>query len=287
MNPEGQRELLHALELKIALEIKRICEKNGLRYFLTAGTLLGAVRHGGFIPWDDDMDIGMPREDYDEFERACARDLGEAFLLQTWNTDPDYPFPAGKVRLKGTRAPEKFAEGNHGGGAGRDGIYVDIFPFDAVPDGWLAAKMQGWRYFWCKRLLWVKKGYGRSIRGESWRQRAKYDAFRAVAALFPYEGVKQWGERMQRRYNGKATRRVATNGAHPFARETIERAWMEDLETIRFAGEEFTTYRAREAYLRHMYGDYTALPPENERAGHDFQGLEFGPYAAENGKGNA
>lgn len=281
MNMEEQRALLHALELKIALEIKRVCEKNGLRYFLTAGTLLGAVRHGGFIPWDDDMDIGMPREDYDAFCEACATDLGPAFWLQTWDTDQDYPFPAGKVRLNGTRAPEKFAEGNLGGGAGRDGIYVDIFPFDAVPDGRWAAKAQGWRYFLCKRLLWIKKGYGKSIREESWGQRLKYDAFRALAAMCPYGAAKRWGNRMQRRFNGEKTRHVVTNGAHSFAHETIERAWMDDLAPVRFEGEEFMSYRAREAYLEHMYGDYMALPPENERVCHEFQRLDFGPYALE------
>lgn len=286
MTLDGQRALLHALELKIALEIKRVCEKNGLRYFLTAGTLLGAVRHGGFIPWDDDMDIGMPRADYDAFTGACAADLGPEFLLQTWDTDPDYPFPAGKVRLKGTRAPEKFAEGNRGGGVGRDGIYVDIFPFDAVPDGRLAAKLQGWGYFFFKRLLWIKKGYGKSIRMESWGQRLKYDAFLALSAVFPYGTAKRCCDWMQRRFNGKNTRHVVTNGAHPFGKEMIERAWMDDLAPIQFEGEEFPSYRSREAYLKHMYGDYMALPPENERAGHEFEGLDFGPYGPGDGKEN-
>lgn len=277
------RARLHSLELRIACEIRRICEKNGLRYFLTAGTLLGAVRHGGFIPWDDDMDIGMPRADYDAFVAACPRDLGPEFVLQTWDNDPDYPFPAGKVRLKGTRAPEKFSLGNDGSD-GRDGIYVDIFPFDAVPDGAWAARLQGLRYFIFKRLLWIKKGYGKSIRDESWRQRLKYDVFRAIAAFFSYDSIKRRCDRMQRRYNGLPTRRVVTNGAHPFENEAILRAWMDDLAPVRFEGEEFMSYGDRDAYLRHMYGDYMALPPENERVGHEFRGLDFGPYAGEAGK---
>ena len=283
MNQEGRRARLHALELKIAREIRRICEKNGLRYFITAGTLLGAVRHGGFIPWDDDMDIGMPCADYDAFLAACGRDLGPEYLLQTWDTDPDYPFPAGKIRLKGTRAPEQFALGRRGAD-GRDGIYVDIFPFDAVPDGAWAARLQGWRYFLYKRLLWIKKGYGKSIRGESWRQRLKYDVFRALAACFPYGALKRGCDRMQRRFNGSNTRRVVTNGAHSFAHETIERAWTEDLAPVRFEGEEFMSYRERDAYLRHMYGDYMALPPKCDRKGHEFRGLDFGPYGGDGGK---
>lgn len=283
MDAEETRARLHALELKIALEIKRVCEKNGLRHFLLYGSLLGAVRHGGFIPWDDDMDIGMPRTDYDAFRAACGRDLGEEFLLQTWDTDPDYPFPAGKVRLKGTRAPEKFSLGNHGKD-GSDGIYVDIFPFDAVPDGKWAAAVQAFRYFLYKRLLWIKKGYGKSIRDESWRQRLKYDVFRLLAACIPYALAKRLCDRALRRFNGRKTRLMATNGPYSFPKESIERAWVEDLAPVGFEGEVFMSFRNRDAYLRHMYGDYMALPPESERGGHEFQGLDFGPYGGDGEK---
>ena len=92
-----QLSKIHSLQIKIALEIKRICEKNGLPYFIIAGTLLGAVRHGGFIPWDDDMDFGLLREDYEKFIEACKTDLSDEFFLHTWDTDPEYPFSYAKI----------------------------------------------------------------------------------------------------------------------------------------------------------------------------------------------
>ena len=75
---------MHSLHLILADEVKRICEKHNIRYFMIAGTLLGAVRHKGFIPWDDDMDFGMLRNDYDKFVSVCAAEIDEnKFYLQT------------------------------------------------------------------------------------------------------------------------------------------------------------------------------------------------------------
>jgi lipopolysaccharide cholinephosphotransferase len=273
MVDEKAQHRLRALELKIAEEIHRVCEKNGLRYSLIFGTLLGAVRHGGFIPWDEDMDLGMPRADYDRFVEACARDLGKEFLLQTWDSDPRYPFPYGKVRLRGTHAPEHFApEGVE------DGIFVDLFPLDAVPDGAWARKVTGWEYRVLKRLLWVKKGYGRSMREESARQRLRYDAAAAAVRFLPYGWLKRRFHSAMTRCEGLPTRRIAAPGDAPYARQAFPRAWMDDLAPIRFEGKEFLAFRDPDSYLRNVYGDYMTPPPPGERPTHEFGAIDFGPY---------
>lgn len=269
---------LQLLELKIALEIKRVCEKNGLRFFLTGGTLLGAVRHGGFIPWDDDMDISFPRADYDAFTAVCKTDLGPEFLLQTWDTDPSYPFPAGKIRLKGTHAQERFAAAGN-----ENGIYVDIFPFDNVPDGTWARRCQGWRYFLGKRLLWMKKGYGRCIVDESIAKAWKYRLAALLTAPLSYDLLKRWMDRSMRRYNGEPTRCAVVPGVYSFASETIDRSWLDDLAPVSFEGHAFPAFRRKEDYLRKVYGDYMRLPPEDRRAGHEFSILDFGPYGPTGG----
>ena len=100
-----EKDLLRKVQLtqlEIAKEIHRVCEENDIRYFLSDGTFLGAVRHQGFIPWDDDMDIGMLREDYEKFCRIAPQKLGEKYVFQNWYTDPNYGLPFGKVMKRGT-----------------------------------------------------------------------------------------------------------------------------------------------------------------------------------------
>lgn len=269
-----QIEKMHQVQLKIALELKRICQKHDIAYFLTAGTLLGAVRHGGFIPWDDDIDIGMLRENYERFIQVCRTDLSEEFYLQTWDTDPEYPFSYAKLRLKGTHFVETFSEGTKM----QDGIFVDIFPYDNAPDSLKERKRQARRYYICKRLLWIKKGFGKSMRRESVRQAVKYYGFCLPAKLIPYGFVKKYYKNVQAKYNGRLTECVVTDGAYPYSKETLSRSWVEHLEPITFETEEFLSYKERTAYLQHFYGDYTRLPPEEKRHGHKPVKIDFGKY---------
>ena len=83
----------------IAEDIKRICEKYHIKYFLDAGSMLGAVRHKGFIPWDDDIDIGMPKEDYNKFLEVAPAELGEKYFVDNYNTNRDNPLVFTKIRL--------------------------------------------------------------------------------------------------------------------------------------------------------------------------------------------
>ncbi len=119
---------LQLLELRILKEIDRVCRELGITYFLDSGSVLGALRHGGFIPWDDDIDLGMPRADYDRFVAEAPALLGEEYVVSTPETNPHQAALFGKVWLRGTRfATEETIE------AGFDqGIFVDLLPYDAL-----------------------------------------------------------------------------------------------------------------------------------------------------------
>lgn len=276
MDTNLDRELakIHSLELLIAREIKRICEKNDIKYFLTAGTLLGAVRHGGFIPWDDDMDIGMLRADYDRFVEVCKTQLGDEFFLQTWQTDPKYPFSYAKVRLNGTHMVEDFSAE----GTGHDGLFVDVFPFDNAPDDIKLKKKQAKSYFFYKRLLWIKKGYGKRMRNESLKQCLRYYFFRIVSLAFSYEKSKEKFLSIQTRYNNVSTNNVVTDGSYRYEKECIKKEWVENLAPIKFEDTEFFTFRAKEDYLKYFYGNYMELPPVEKRNRHNRLKVDFGRY---------
>lgn len=268
----SEMQLLHDLELKIAIEINRICEKNDIQYFLTAGTALGAVRHGGFIPWDDDMDMGMLRNEYNHFLDACKTDLGPEFFLQTWDTDDGYPFPYAKVRLKNTHFKEAFSSE----GTSQNGIFVDIAPFDSVPTKPRQRKQQKTILFFCKRLMWIKKGYGRNMRG---LKKVKYYIFLCFSHLFNYDSVKQYYEKRMVKYNDEITPKIVTEGSYGYEKEALERRWTENLTQILFEGVSFPVFRDTKEYLTYFYGDYMKLPPLDKRDQHQLLDVDFGPYA--------
>jgi lipopolysaccharide cholinephosphotransferase len=117
---------LQDTELEILCDIDRVCRENNIKYFLMFGTLLGAVRHKGFIPWDDDIDIGMEREDYEKFLKIAPKKLKSKFSIDNININKNYYLPYLKVKNNNTIFLEKNAVNYNG----NNGMWVDIFPFD-------------------------------------------------------------------------------------------------------------------------------------------------------------
>lgn len=156
MNAEQEKRKLQDTILIIAKEIDKICKENNIDYFMDGGTQLGAIRHRGFIPWDDDFDIGMKRIEYDRFINVCQQSLNKKkFHLET-EEDIGYGFAFAKIHLKGTEIIENFSKN-----ANVDhGIFVDIFPYDNIPDSDLKRTLFLAENHILKNLIWVKAGYG-------------------------------------------------------------------------------------------------------------------------------
>ena len=121
-------DLLHQRILRILMAVDKTCRENQLRYYIWAGTMIGAVRHKGFIPWDDDIDIAMPRPDYERFIAHSKEWLPQPYEFVCAENDPRYPLPFGKVQDASTTLIERTHLHYLGG------IYIDVFPIDGVPN---------------------------------------------------------------------------------------------------------------------------------------------------------
>ncbi len=267
---------LQKCELLIADEIKRICDKNDIRYFMVAGTMLGAIRHQGFIPWDDDMDFGMERAEYEKFCKICKTELSQAFKLQTWDTDNSYPFSFGKIRLNNTHIRELFASPHNS----CDGIFVDIFPFDNAPDDSKLFKKQGFYYYLFKRALWLKKGYGINIKKQGLKQKVKYELISIALAIIPYRYLKYCFNRVIQKYNAIETKRLVFDAPYSYEKNCVEREWVLDLTSYPFENNSFPAFKSYNTYLAHLYGDYMELPEIRKRHSHDILSVEFGKYSS-------
>lgn len=142
-----QRHCLVILE-----EIIRICDLYKIDYFLVGGSALGAFRHKGFIPWDDDIDIGIPRPHYEKFLKICSKELKKEFYLQDYSIQKKLVFPFAKVRLNDTAFVERpFAKIDM-----HHGIFIDVFPLDYSPENFLLKKFQIWGIRTCSALRSAK-----------------------------------------------------------------------------------------------------------------------------------
>ena len=264
LTPEELRAVQRT-ELEILREIDRICRKNGIRYCVIAGTLLGAVRHGGFIPWDDDADVAMLRPDYDRFAAACARDLDRTrFLFQDHRTTPGYRWGYGKVRRRDTlflRAGQEHMPYDQG-------IFVDVFPLDAVPDSPVGRLLTDIRCFAVRKFLWSKAG---KVSDPS-------SVMRRIYALMDRVPEKRILGRLEKLIAG------ADRGSRwvrilmfptPNRSRGYLRRWYEDPEEVQFEGFAFPGAAPADEYLRFKFGDYRVLPPPEQRKTHPVSALKL------------
>ncbi len=266
---------LHNCQLLIAREIKRICDENNIKYFVIAGTLLGAIRHGGFIPWDDDMDIGMLREDYERFIEIAKKDLKEDFFLQTTETDENYGLPFAKILLNDTVLVEATAGSN-----AKKGIFVDVFPFDNVPESDEMRENHNKQTYFYKRLLLAKLNYNLCAKND-YVKRVIYFALKIVSTFYSHDKLAQKLENEIIKYNGKQSEDIVNiGGAYGYKKETIKAQWVR--ETVEIPFEDMTISAPVDyiKYLETFYGDYMTPPPEDKRYNrHSVTKLDFGKYA--------
>lgn len=257
---------VRAVQLRLLRQFDDLCKEHGLRYSLSAGTLLGAVRHGGYIPWDDDIDVMMPRPDYEKLKRLK---MPNNTLLLSPDTAKKYPYTQtfGKLCALDTcmiECPNSKKIQYH--------VCIDIFPIDGVPNdkeqhGRLYKRIN--RYVLWNYVLEVSF-YNRHDETKNICMRLIWGMLWWVRQMLPKKIFARKAERIASRYQFDECEYVGKMIFGYGARERFERSDFE-ISTVKFEGEMFCAIKGFDQYLATVFGDYMQLPPETERvSNHDY-----------------
>lgn len=244
-----------AAEQEILDVIHQVCTEHGLRYSLAYGTLIGAVRHKGFIPWDDDIDIMMPREDYEKLIAVWDQSAPKGYILQNTRTDSDFTQNFTKIRKDHTAFLQDEAERTK---HYHKGIFVDIFPGDRVAPGKLGKNVQ---YIACAINLLYSRGHTSGSGGLI----GKAESILLKAPKKKYATRRERAEKSIRRWNGNATLQYVFPSTIAWSRQYYPANLFENMRTIEFSGKQYMCISDYDSILRLDYGDYMQFPPEEER----------------------
>lgn len=243
-NPEGSRLRIHQLKMLEMLKfVDKICSDNNIPYWLASGTLLGAVRHEGFIPWDDDVDIEMLGKDYDRFVDIVRKMPDCQYVMQTHKTDSAYLYQFGKLRDRFSKIDEIYNAKDYR----FKGVYIDLFPMDAAP------RYCVWRagnFFIC-RCLNTNKYNNARIRKVL--RKILYAIFR----------VSKWMVKVVPNKSQKIQHRYGSVFYHEY-----DIADIIPVKKLKFEGYSFSVPNNYSEYLRYRYGDYMKLPDLDSLQGH-------------------
>lgn len=262
-------DLLHKADLAIVKEVVKICEDNGLTYYMLGGTQLGAIRHKGYIPWDDDIDLGMPREDYERFLEIAPAALSKTRKVVNYRNDPEYHYYITRI----LDTDSKVVETRYANEGKTTNLSIDIFPLDGSPNNPILRKIYFFRVMYHRALmsLHYKKGIDPD-RKRGIAERAMLFFFKLLPTDKMFDAYKQKVkiDSLLRKYsiwNSKISGNIM--GAYR-TREMVPTEWlggkdggMYDFEDIKLRG-----YRDYDKYLSHLYGEYMQLPPEGSRKIH-------------------
>ena len=251
----SELEDLHAAELDILKAFAALCDRHGLTYTLYCGTLLGAIRHQGFIPWDDDVDVAMPLKDYRRF-RSVANELPPPYVMLDWGNCSYYRLPWMRIYADGTTHMDLWEAGvdmHHG-------IWLDIYPFIGAAETKVGQTLQD--------LLIV---LSRGLHGGDYHRAFRKDprwSFRLLARIPRWIRLPAGNlcYRLAIR-DPEKSRTIGTIDEAPFSGKYEKSDW-EQMTTAVFEGTAFPIPVEYDKVLRTMYGDYMTLPPENQRHGH-------------------
>lgn len=258
---DEQNRFLQLNILELLVEVDRICRKNKIKYSLDGGTLLGAIRHKGFVPWDDDGDVVFTRKEYERFYQACKTDLNtELFFLQDYRTDKEYRWGYAKMRLLATEVVRK----GHENLKFKNGVCIDIFVNDNVPDNKVLRRLYYWNNVVIRKILYSEMG----------RTNADSAILRMWYALVYRIIPKDTAFRIRNYWADKCNKKPTSLVSHllfPYPKKKCRYGMpsecFEEYIDIEFEGMLFKGFKQYDKYLKLLYGNYMELPPIEKRKG--------------------
>jgi lipopolysaccharide cholinephosphotransferase len=258
---DAQLKKLQQLQYETVVELDKICRDNGIKYYIISGTLLGAVRHGGFIPWDDDLDIAMMRGDYDKFNDIAEKLLPEKYFLQNYRTDKFHCRPFTKIRINNTI----FEESNISHLNCHKGVYIDIFPLDVVPESKFLRKLHKITLYCLDRAV-MSKLKVLSVQNRTIFKIIMMWILYFIMYPFPRVWLGENLDRLMKKYNGSKSRFVSiTLSSYGYDKQVLEQKIYGDPIDMLFNGYSLMAPEKWEKYLINLYDDYMKPPPLNKR----------------------
>ena len=259
---------LQLTELEMLKEFDKVCRKHNIKYSIWGGTLLGAVRHKGFIPWDDDIDVVMLRKEYNKFTKVANELDPNNCYYQDNNTDPYYRWGYGKLRKTNTifiRVGQEHIKC-------KTGIFMDLFPLDGIPNSIIGQILNDFHCFCIRKMMYSEVGM--LSKNENCFTRSMYKFLSKI----PLKKVFKIFNKIIRKYENKSTNMVRTYsytsigklyGKHPLKEKYgMPRKWFEKLIEYEFEGSKFFGCKDYDKILTFIYGDYMKLPPKDKRDPH-------------------
>lgn len=268
---------IRKMELEILKDFQELCRKHNITYFAGGGTAIGAVRHHGMIPWDDDIDVNMHRDDYEQFLKYAKEEYSDRYTVMNTEEFGIYPLMSTRWMKKGTKFKEESLKD-----LDLDlGIFLDIYCFDNVPDDNRKMMRQGRKVWFLNKLMILKAVKSPVLYFGGWKAKVVL----MISALvhhtlnllhisnsFLYSITKK----ELTRYNGEDTKRMAYYfDPQPFT-SVIYKKDTFPVKEVPFEDTTICVGRRVDKYLKRRFGDYMTLPPEDKRHNHPPYELDFG-----------
>jgi lipopolysaccharide cholinephosphotransferase len=258
---------LQNLDLKIVINFKEICDKYDLKYYIIGGTLLGAIRHKGFIPWDDDIDLAMPRVDYEKFLELAEEELNPSYKINNFKTNPKYQYYITRIIDENNPIIEK----RIGNDTKNAFVSIDIFPIDGAPNSRLLRKIYYTKVMYHRALMSLC--YRDSIDKERKRSRGE-KMILSILEKIPFEKLlnpnkqKKIIDSILKKQKISNSNNIGTIMGAYRTREIVPKFYFGEGKNYQFQDIYLNGPEFYDEYLTHMYGDYMVLPPKKERKTH-------------------